>query len=140
MRSYHQLLFGAANRSLLTKIIIMHETTDRQISSVIERAINACLHKNAVAFASLFAEDAELILISGHRLVGKRAIEQATADYFNQIQDIKIELKKITIEDNRASIRWIWQDTRQSDGHRRKAENSIEIHFQAGSIELWRES
>jgi uncharacterized protein (TIGR02246 family) len=118
----------------------MHETTDRQISSVIERAINACLHKNAVAFASLFAEDAELILISGHRLVGKRAIEQATADYFNQIQDIKIELKKITIEDNRASIRWIWQDTRQSDGHRRKAENSIEIHFQAGSIELWRES
>lgn len=115
------------------------EIFDRPILSIIEKAIQACRHKNAVGFASLFAEDAELILLSGHRLLGKQEIERSTADYFDPIDEIEIEIQQITIEGEQASIAWLWQDISKSTHQRHKAENSIEIDFQAGLIKCWRE-
>jgi uncharacterized protein (TIGR02246 family) len=110
--------------------------TPLEIRSIIKLATDACMTQNAQTFASLFRNDAEMIL-PGHRLTGKAQIQEATTAYLSRYDDIKIEIQRILVEGDRAVVEWTWESLKQ--GNRDYAENAIIIDFKAGLIQRWRE-
>lgn len=110
--------------------------TPLEIRSIIKLAADACQHQNAQTFASLFRNDAEMIL-PGHRLTGKAKIQAATTTYLQSCDEIKIEIQRILVEGDRAVVEWRWQSRKA--GQKDYAENAIVIDFKAGLIQRWRE-
>lgn len=107
-----------------------------EIRSIIKLATDACMNQNAETFASLFRNDAEMIL-PGHRLTGKTQIQKATTSYLQSCDEIKIDIQRILVEGDRAVVEWIWQSYK--NGKSDYAENAIIIDFKAGLIQRWRE-
>lgn len=107
-----------------------------EIRSIIKLATDSCMNQNAKTFASLFRNDAEMIL-PGHRLTGKANIQEATTTYLQSYDEIKINIQRILVEGDRAVVEWIWQSYKK--GKSDYAENAIIIDFKAGLIQRWRE-
>lgn len=112
--------------------------TPQEIKSVIQQAADACQERDAEAFASLFAQDGELI-ISQQSILGKAAIAKITADYLLTCEDINIIIEKIAIEGDSAFIDWYWEDTKTAIGKRKGNHTTIKIDFQFGLISRWHE-
>lgn len=112
--------------------------TPREIRRVIKIAADACTTGDAETFASLFTTEGK-ILIAGRQIVGKAAIEKATADYLATRQEIQITLDNILVEDNQAVVEWTWEDTKIETGQRSRTNNAIVVQFKAGLICQWRE-
>ncbi|MEC4805910.1 MAG: nuclear transport factor 2 family protein [Jaaginema sp. PMC 1079.18] len=110
--------------------------TPLEIRSIIKLATDACMNQNSQTFASLFRNDAEMIL-PGYRLLGKAQIQAATSTYLQSCDEIKIEIQRILVEGDRAVVEWIWQACK--NGKSDYAENAIIIDFKAGLIRRWRE-
>ncbi|GBF81901.1 SgcJ/EcaC family oxidoreductase [Aphanothece sacrum] len=106
---------------------------------IIQQAIKACIDKNAVTFASLFAENGEIIL-NNNRKILKPEIAKVTADYFANLAYINIEIKNISVAENKALIDWTWQDYNTLTGKQNCQDNVISIHFTSGLISSWQEN
>jgi uncharacterized protein (TIGR02246 family) len=109
-----------------------------EIRNLIKIAAQACMARDAEAFASLFTTDGALI-IAGHQIVGKPAIEKATADYLATREQIQVTIHRIIVENNQAVVEWTWEDTKIETGQRNCAANAIVVEFKAGLICRWRE-
>lgn len=110
----------------------------QEIRSIVQQAKNAWETGNADEFASLFASDGEFC-VPGNRWVGQEAIRQVAADFALQSSDVKIEIRRIILEGDRAVVEWYWEDTENATGHRNQADDAIVIDFAAGQIRRWRE-
>lgn len=108
------------------------------IRAIVQQAAHACMNKNAEAFAALFAVNGEIIL-PGHHLIGKAAIQKITADYLCTFIDIKINIKKIIVEGDQALVEWSWEDTDKNTGKKKYRENAIILEFKSGLISHWKE-
>jgi uncharacterized protein (TIGR02246 family) len=108
------------------------------IRAIIQQAAHACMTKNAQAFAALFAVNSEIIL-PGHHLIGKAAIQKITADYLCTLIDIKINIKRILVEGDQALVEWSWEDCNKHTGQKHFRENAIVLDFKYGLIFRWRE-
>jgi uncharacterized protein (TIGR02246 family) len=106
---------------------------------IIQEAIKACIDKNAVNFASLFAEDGEIIL-SNSKIILKSEIEQITANYFSTLAYVTINVTDICIEGDKALVKWTWQDFNTLTGKENCHDNIISINFVSGLISRWQES
>lgn len=109
-----------------------------EILTIVEKAVNACISKNAIAFASLFAQDGEIIMNKNYKIV-KADIEKVTADYFSNLEYVKINVHNILIEDNKAFVEWSWEDYNLLSKQKNCHDNVLSIHFQDGLIKSWRE-
>jgi len=104
----------------------------RQIKALVMAAAQACMAKDAQAFAALFTPAGEVVL-KGETIQGRGAIAQVTAAYFAHCGEIAIALEEVTLQHNRAEIRWHWQ---QADGDRH---NRIILDIENGKIHRWQE-
>ena len=108
-----------------------------QCRSIIQQAAEAWITGNADSFASLFLPDGEFI-VPNNRWVGTEKIRQVAADFATDYQ-VKIEIRRIIVEDERAVVEWYWSDTEKATGKCNQAEDAIVVDFRAGKISRWRE-
>ena len=108
------------------------------IYQIIQQAVKACVELDAVTFASLFAEDGEIILQKDQR-IPKAEIERVTEDYFANLAYINIVISNIKIEDNCACVEWIWEDCHRVTQKKNYHQNLIMITLDGYLIQTWRE-
>ncbi|PSB45457.1 hypothetical protein C7B80_17055 [Cyanosarcina cf. burmensis CCALA 770] len=113
-------------------------TSPEQIRTIVRQARDSWVNGDADAFAALFTPDGELI-VPGQKWVGKDAIRKAAADFATYASNIKIEIRQIIIEGDRAAVEWYWEDTEKASGRRNRADDAIIADFVAGKIKRWRE-
>lgn len=112
---------------------------ERELQDTIAKAAEACRLKDAEQFAALFSSDAELILATGEKINGRDAIARMSADYFATCEEIRIEIRDIRIDGDRAVIYWTW-DSRDRAGTCKHRENKIELNFCGQAIVRWQET
>ena len=111
--------------------------TSEQCRSIIQQAAEAWITGNADSFAALFLPDGEFI-VPNNRWVGTEKIRQVAADFATDYQ-VKIEIRRIIVEDDRAVVEWYWSDTEKATGKCNQADDAIVVDFRAGKISRWRE-
>lgn len=111
--------------------------TSEQCRSIIQQAAEAWITGNADSFASLFLPDGEFI-VPNNRWVGTEKIRQVAADFATDYE-VKIEIRRIIVEDERAVVEWYWSDTQKATGKCNQADDAIVVDFRAGKISRWRE-
>lgn len=112
--------------------------TPEQIKSIIYQAREAWISGDAEGFSKLFHPDG-VFIVPGHKWQGQEAIRQSLTEFAKTYTDIRIEIHRILIDDNRAVVEWFWQDKEKATGKRSQADDAIVIHFKNGLIQLWRE-
>ncbi len=108
------------------------------IRIAIAQARDAWIARDAEALAALFAPDGEII-VPGQRWQGQERIRQEVAHFAQQYSDVRIEIRQIIVDGDRAVVEWYYEDTENTTGRRNKADDVIVINFQAGRISRWRE-
>ncbi len=111
--------------------------TSEQCRSIIQQAAEAWITGNADSFASLFLPDGEFI-VPNNRWVGAAKIRQVAADFATNYE-VKIEIRHIIVEGNRAVAEWHWSDQEKATGKCNQAEDAIVVDFRDGKISRWRE-
>lgn len=105
---------------------------------LIDKAIQACIDKNASLFSSLFTEDGEIILNQDLRFY-KQDIREVTQKYFTSLKYVKIDTKYMMIEGNKAFIQWYWSDFNLVNNQENSHDNVIVLDFKDSLIYRWRE-
>jgi uncharacterized protein (TIGR02246 family) len=106
--------------------------------SLIQKAADAWTTGDADAFAALFHPEGEFI-VPGNHWVGQDAIRQVAADFAAAYTDVKIEIRRLLIENHQAAVEWHWQEIEKATGKFGSADDTIVIDFQDGRIRRWRE-
>ena len=117
---------------------IQMNLTPQEIRNSIQTSADACIAGNAETFASLFTTDAKMI-INGNQIVGKTAIEKATAAYLASREQIQVTIHRIIVENNQAVVEWTWEDVKTTTGQQNCTDNAIVIEFKEYLICRWRE-
>lgn len=112
--------------------------TIEEIQSTIKQAANAWMKGDATGFASLFISEGEFI-VPGNKWQGREAIQTVVSDFYKSYFDVKIDIKRILIDGDRAVVEWHWENTEKDSGKISKAEDAIVVDFQNGGIQRWRE-
>lgn len=113
-------------------------TSPAKIQAIVRQARDSWVNGDADAFAALFTADGELI-VPGQKWVGKAAIRKAAVDFATYASNVKIDIRQIIIEGDRAAIEWYWEDTEKATSRRNRADDAIIADFVAGKIKRWRE-
>ena len=108
------------------------------IRIAIAQARDAWIARNAEALAALFAPDGEIIL-PGQRWQGQERIRQEVTHFAQQYSDVRIEIRQIIVDSDRAVVEWYYEDTENTTDRRNKADDVIVINFKGGQISRWRE-
>ena len=109
------------------------------IHSKIREARSTWIQGDADAFALLFRDDGEFV-VPGQRHVGPAAIQRVAAQFSEAFTDVQIQIQQIIVEQNRAVVEWLWEDTERATGRRSVAADAIVIEFDdTGLIYRWRE-
>lgn len=93
---------------------------------------------NADSFTALFTPDGKFI-VPGKQWSGLAEIRAAFTSFSEQHSDVKIEIRRIIVEDDQAVVEWTWEDTEVVTQQHNKAEDLIAIDFSSGKIYRWRE-
>jgi uncharacterized protein (TIGR02246 family) len=123
------------SNSNLQKLELMQP---EEIRAAIEQAANAWMTEDAEAFASLFSQDGEFI-VPGNRWVGRKAIREVAEGFFKSYSNVKVEIKQIIIEGDRAAVEWYWEDREDATGRLNRADDAIVVEFKEGQIVRFRE-
>ncbi|MEW5859097.1 MAG: nuclear transport factor 2 family protein [Cyanobacteriota bacterium] len=108
------------------------------IRIAIAQAKDAWIARDAEALAALFAPDGEII-VPGQRWQGQERIRQEVTHFAQQYSDVRIEIRQIIVDSDRAVVEWYYEDTENATGRRNKADDVIVINFKEGRISRWRE-
>jgi uncharacterized protein (TIGR02246 family) len=108
------------------------------IRTLVEKAKEAWVAQDANALVKLFTSDGEII-VPGQKWQGQARIREEINHFAEQYSDVKIDIKRIIIENNQAAVEWYYEDTEKETGHRNQADDVIVIDFKDGLISRWRE-
>ena len=108
------------------------------IRMLVEKARDAWVARDANILAQLFTPDGEII-VPGQRWQGQAQIREEVARFAQQYSHVKIDIRRIIVEDNQAAVEWYYEDTETATGLRNKADDVIVIDFKDGRISRWRE-
>lgn len=108
------------------------------IRTLIRQARDAWVARDADVLAQLFTPDGELI-VPGQRWKGQARIREEVARFAQQYSNVKIDIRRVIVEDNQAAVEWYYEDTEKSTGFRNKADDVIVVDFKDGRISRWRE-
>lgn len=111
--------------------------TPNQIRSIIQQAAEAWMTGNGDAFAALFLPDGEFI-VPNNCWVGSEQIKQVAAN-FAANYEVKIEIRRIIVEEDLAVVEWYWEDTEKATGQCNQADDAIVVDFKLGQFSRWRE-
>jgi len=105
---------------------------------IIEKAIQACIDRDASLFASFFADGGEIVLKKDYR-ISQPEIAQISQNYFANLAYIQIDIKNIISEGNHLCVEWSWEDFNPLTGQKNCHDNVILVTFQGDLIKSWRE-
>lgn len=108
------------------------------IRTLIKQARKAWVARDADALIHLFTPDGEII-VPGQRWRGQAKIREEVTRFAQQYSDVKIDIRRIIIEDNQAAVEWYYEDTEKATGLRNKVDDVIVVDFKDGRISRWRE-
>lgn len=109
-----------------------------EIRIAIAQAKDAWVARDDKALAALFAPDGEII-VPGQRWQGQERIRQEVTHFAQHYSDVRIEIRQVIVESDRAVVEWYYEDTENATGYRNKADDVIVINFKEGRISRWRE-
>jgi uncharacterized protein (TIGR02246 family) len=109
-----------------------------EIRAIIKQAANAWTTEDAAAFASLFSQDGEFI-VPGNHWVGRKTIREVAEGFFKSYSNVKVEIKQIIIEGDRAAVEWHWEDREDATSRLNRADDAIVVEFKEGQIVRFRE-
>ena len=108
------------------------------IVSLIEQARTAWIAQDADALTEMFTPDGEFI-VPGQKWQGQARIREELTNFSQQYSNVKIDIRRILVENNQASVEWYYEDTEKATGRRNQADDVIVIDFKDGRISRWRE-
>ena len=108
------------------------------IRTLLQKARDAWVARDADALTQLFTPDGEII-VPGQRWQGQAKIRQEVTRFAQQYSDVKIEIRRIIVENNQAALEWYYEDTENATGLRNQAEDAIVVDFKDNRIWRWRE-
>lgn len=140
LRSLKCLLLGLTFFSIafITKAFANQDMKQEDIQTLIKQAREAWVARDAEALTQLFTTDGEII-VPGQRWRGQARIREEVTRFAQQYSDVKIEIRRIIIEDNQAAVEWYYEDTEKATGLRNKVDDVIVVDFKDGRISRWRE-
>lgn len=109
-----------------------------EIQNLIEQAKAAWVARDADALVQLFTPNGEIV-VPGQRWQGHDRIYAEVTKFAQQHSDVKIEIRQIIIEGDRAAVEWIYEDTETATGIHNRVEDAIIVDFEFGRISRWRE-
>ena len=109
-----------------------------EMRALIKQARDAWVARDAEALAQLFTPNGEII-VPGQRWQGQMKIREEVTRFAHHYSDVKIDIKRIIVEDNQASVEWDYEDTEKATSLRNKADDVIVVDFKDGRISRWRE-
>lgn len=109
-----------------------------EMRTLINQARDAWVARDAEALAQLFTPNGEVI-VPGQRWQGRVKIREEVTRFAHHYSDVRIDIKRIIIADNQASLEWNYEDTEKATNLRNKANDVIVIDFKDGRISRWRE-
>ncbi len=108
------------------------------IRTLINKARKVWITQDADALAQMFTPDGEII-VPGDKWRGQTKIREEITHFSQQYSDVKIDIQRIIVENNQASVEWYYEDTEKATGRRNKADDVIIVDFKDGLISRWRE-
>lgn len=111
---------------------------ETELRTLIETARDAWVRQDAQALAQLFTPDGQLI-VPGQRWQGREEIRRAVSRFAQDYSNVKIDIRQVIIEGNRAAVEWSYEDVEIATGKRNKADDAIIIEVRDGHISYWRE-
>ncbi|MGI0480985.1 nuclear transport factor 2 family protein [Geminocystis sp. CENA526] len=105
---------------------------------LVNDVIKACENKDAFLFSSLFSNDG-VIILNNNSTIYKEDIETVTKTYFDNLKYIKIHVKSLIIQENKAFIEWSWLDYNLITNKENNRDNLIILDFKNNSIDRWQE-
>ncbi|WP_341525942.1 nuclear transport factor 2 family protein [Nostoc sp. UHCC 0302] len=108
------------------------------IVSLIEQARTAWITQDVDALIEMFTPDGEFI-VPGQKWQGQARIREELTNFSHQYSNVKIDIRRIIIENNQASVEWYYEDIEKATGRRNQADDVIIIDFKDGRISRWRE-
>ncbi|WP_225225564.1 nuclear transport factor 2 family protein [Komarekiella delphini-convector] len=108
------------------------------ILTLINKAKEAWVAQDADALTQMFTPDGEII-VPGKKWQGQAKIREEITHFAQQYSDVKIDIKRIIVENNQAAVEWYYEDTHKATGRRNKADDVIFVDFKNGLINRWRE-
>lgn len=108
------------------------------ILTLINKAKEAWIAQDAAALAQMFTPDGEII-VPGKKWQGRARIREEITHFAQQYSDVKIDIKRIIVENNQAAVEWYYQDTHKATGRHNKADDVIVVDFKDSLISRWRE-
>jgi uncharacterized protein (TIGR02246 family) len=128
--------------SLITSLIILLGVNSvSNIEALVTRQASAWERGDVGTIIRDFAPNAEFIA-AGKTFPGVAAIQNAAENYFKQVRDTKVTMKRIIIDRDLASgaVEWDWSDRNRSSGQVFEAEDAIVFELRDdGKITYWRE-
>jgi uncharacterized protein (TIGR02246 family) len=128
--------------SLITSVlIILGVNSVSNIEALVTRQASAWERGDVSTIIGDFAPNAEFIA-AGKAFPGVAAIEKSAKNYFRQVTDTQVSIKRIIIDRNLAggAVEWDWSDRNRRTGQVSKAEDAIVFELRDdGKITYWRE-
>jgi len=109
-----------------------------QAYQLVERQAKAWEAADVDAALADFASDA-LFISPGGCWQGQAAIRTAINAFFADAGEVKVQIRRVFVDDNQGAAEWTWSERRYADGNRHTAEDAIIFELQAGKIIYWRE-
>lgn len=109
-----------------------------ELRSLIEQTRQAWVTQDPDALAQIFAPNGVLI-VPGAKITGREAIRAVVRDFAENFQDVKIEIRQIIVEGDRAAVEWYYEDTEIATGKRNRADDAIIVEVENNLITRWRE-
>jgi uncharacterized protein (TIGR02246 family) len=110
----------------------------QDMRSIVERAKDAWVARDADALAALFTTDAQLVVPS-QRWQGQARIRSEIAKFAKEYTDVSITIHRTIVDGNQVAVEWHYEDTEQATGKRNRSDDAIVIEVQNGLISYWRE-
>ncbi|MDF5733011.1 MAG: nuclear transport factor 2 family protein [Rhizonema sp. PD38] len=125
---------------LISSVYVFVNQSMRQqdVQSLIEKAREAWIAQDADALTQMFTPDGELI-VPGKTWLGQKRIREEVTHFAQQYKDVKIDIQRIIIDHNQATVQWHYNDTEKNTGRRNQADDVIIVDFKDSRISRWRE-
>ena len=127
--------------ALITSLLILSgqmnlETT---IQAMVKKQALAWEQQDAFSIVEDFAPNATFVA-GGFTFQGRKAIQKAVEDYFQQFTGTKVTIKRVIIDEYQGAVEWDWRDQNRKTSQISEAEDAIIFELQGdGKISYWRE-
>lgn len=111
---------------------------ENHIRTTIETARTAWIQQDTETLVQLFTPDG-VFIVPGQQWQGRDRIREELDRFVQSSSNVRIEIKRIIVEDNQAAVEWFYEDVEQATGRLNQSDDVIVVDFEGEQISCWRE-